>query len=216
SPKACHNFRTHMGAANSNHFLPQAGQAYRHYHKIALQIASECAKTAQALVQRPEFVVVAREGGVEALAYGAFGQHFLQDAWAMGHMWQRWGSPDRVAPFLDSVIVAITSGLIHGAQGVLQDAASWIPDLNAAYWDDALSAWQRGVAWRSDAYPQPQDGAGDLWLSLVEAPVSHFPAQRDQLHMCTAAGLRAIYAATGQIHGTLSPVNLAVEPTSAM
>ena len=86
-----------MGAVNSNHFLPQAYDAYRHYHELAMQHAKTCQEASEAM--SPENRAFHRESlrACErmALTYEAFGQHFLQDAWSMGHMWERWGSPNR-------------------------------------------------------------------------------------------------------------------------
>jgi len=42
SPEECHDFPTHMGPVNSNHFPPQAQAFYAHYHALALDRARKC------------------------------------------------------------------------------------------------------------------------------------------------------------------------------
>ena len=36
----CHSFTGHMGATNSNHFVPQTSTNYNHYHRLALDRVS--------------------------------------------------------------------------------------------------------------------------------------------------------------------------------
>ncbi|MCA9540866.1 MAG: hypothetical protein KC620_18325, partial [Myxococcales bacterium] len=59
----------------------------------------------------------------EALAFEALGGHYLGDAWSMGHMWQRWGTPN-FAPTIDgrvrAQLVAMVSGLEHGWRAVIE------------------------------------------------------------------------------------------------
>src|SRR5262249_4507866 len=41
-PYDCHNYKTHIGWLNSNHFLPQSRKWYEHLHSIALDRAAAC------------------------------------------------------------------------------------------------------------------------------------------------------------------------------
>ena len=43
-----------MGAVNSNHFLPQAYDAYRHYHELAMQHAKTCQEASEAMSPETE------------------------------------------------------------------------------------------------------------------------------------------------------------------
>ena len=38
---SCHDFASHMGALNSNHFLPQAKRFYEYYHELAMSAGHE-------------------------------------------------------------------------------------------------------------------------------------------------------------------------------
>src|SRR5262245_19130735 len=121
---ACHGFKTHMGAVNSKHFLPQAQAFYAYYHQLALGRAAACTAMKDRIVARggrvDTFGSFLDACGREAFVLEAIAHHFLQDAWATGHMWERWGSPD-LLDFTDlpqSLLIAMTSGLIHGARGV--------------------------------------------------------------------------------------------------
>jgi len=89
----CHDFAAHMGPVNSNHFVPQYREYYRHYHQLALARAAECRTLETRLASAAgRFDEYQRECELEALTLEAVGQHYLQDAWSMGHMWERWGS----------------------------------------------------------------------------------------------------------------------------
>lgn len=106
TPQACHAFKTHMGATNANHFPPQSDAWYRHYHDLAMTRARVCTANRTAARQRAQARGEApaqvddnlretwKACEVEALAYEAVAQHYLQDSWSAGHMWERWGSSD--------------------------------------------------------------------------------------------------------------------------
>jgi hypothetical protein len=98
-PLDCHDYKTHMGWLNSNHMLPLAERFYEHYHRLALLRAADCralhddvAGPRPELLSRYESYLLACEE--EAMMLEAVGHHFLQDAWSMGHMWERWGGPE--------------------------------------------------------------------------------------------------------------------------
>lgn len=125
----CHSFTSHMGAVNSNHFLPQASFFYRYYHQLAATRATDCRTMGAALgPELARFREYVLECEAEALSLEAIAQHFLQDAWSGGHMWMRWGSPDLTdypsfagAPRRSTALfVAAVSGLIHGSRAVMQ------------------------------------------------------------------------------------------------
>lgn len=152
----CHQFSSHMGAANANHFPPQSDTWFDHYHGLAMTRAAECTATRKGIwnvepVNRraatdARLAPFFRACEVEALAYEAVAQHFLQDSWSAGHMWQRWGSTDldlvqdlmaqgsggaedtwngldgRFRRLLVAEIIAVSAGTIHGSDPALYEA----------------------------------------------------------------------------------------------
>src|SRR5262245_41870453 len=86
---ACHAFKTHMGAVNSNHFLPQAQAFYAYYHQLALGRAAACKTMKDRIVARggqvDTFSSFLDACGQEGFVLEAIAHHFLQDAWATGH-----------------------------------------------------------------------------------------------------------------------------------
>jgi hypothetical protein len=122
-PSLCHNLYGHLGFTNSHHFVPQAGYTFLWYHKLALESAKECGVIKSKLeenslyAENEEYVKkIIKECEIRTYMYEAFGQHFLQDTWAVGHMWERWGAPD-IATFESkprALLVAATAGLLHG------------------------------------------------------------------------------------------------------
>ena len=132
----CHVYGKWLGAAlNSTHFGDQAEAVYKHYHRIAMQLARRAnAMLAQIETRKQadpsslderEARVFVREAEVEALIYEAIAQHYLQDRWSMGHMWNRWNGPrwdsEPTMSLIDKVQVGLTTGLVHGAEAVLKD-----------------------------------------------------------------------------------------------
>lgn len=143
---ACHAFATHMGPVNASHFPPQSDDFYDHYHALALRRAEACAQNRSFVLMRGEatdarFSDLARECELEALALEAVAQHYLQDTFSAGHMWQRWGGSDVdafepmgasaellarlcTAPTsaadcdrqLRGLLVALAAGLLHGTE----------------------------------------------------------------------------------------------------
>jgi hypothetical protein len=204
----CHDFATHMGPVNSNHFLPQAGRFYAHYHALALARARECKTMRDTLgAAGGRFGDYLRTCEAEALSLEAVGHHYLQDAWSMGHMWQRWGSPE-LADFPSNgddrrdraVLVALASGLLHGARGVLQRLPEWTSyDVN-----DALCAPHPSVEFVTPSgarYP----AIGDDYLELLPplGSGSTYLPQSERLLSCAVSGMREVYAAAGENHGPL-------------
>jgi len=207
---ACHDFSSHMGAVNSNHFLPQARAFFAYYHQLALGRAAACKTLKDRLIagggnanlSRFSLFVIACEQ--EAFVLEAIGHHYLQDAWSTGHMWERWGSPD-LLDFNDlprALLVAMSSGLIHGARAVLQGAADWVHfEIN-----DPLCAPAPAVTFITplDVTPTPAHGLGDLYLAdLLDGNGAHFPKQYLQLFSCTVSAVRQVSRAMGVEPGAL-------------
>jgi len=205
---ACHDFTTHMGPVNSNHFLPQAQGFYSHYHQLALARAGECAAMQTKLgTESSRFTVFLKQCELEALGLEAVGQHYLQDAWSTGHMWARWGSPE-LADFPGgeeegrdrAVLVSLIAGLIHGSRGVLQRLPEWTSyDVN-----DALCSPQDSVQYLHEGVLHK--GLGDDYLAQLPTALGGtgaFSHQATQLMSCAATGLREVYAKAGQQHGAM-------------
>ncbi len=149
--QVCHALKTHMGATNANHFPPQSDRWFAHYHDLAKGRAAECkgqrnqiwgaAPINQQAARDARFASFFRACEVEALTYEAVAQHYLQDGWSAGHMWERWGTttldnfPDvmsaptemsdaamvwdnldpRFRKLLVAEMVAVSAGTIHGS-----------------------------------------------------------------------------------------------------
>lgn len=199
----CHDFASHMGPVNSNHFAPQAQAFYARYHQKALARAAECKALSMGLAASGgRFVAYEKACELEALALEAVGHHFLQDAWSMGHMWQRWGSAN-LAEFPGAsvdekrdraVLAALVSGFIHGARGVLQKLPGWttydVNDAMCAPWPDV-----RFVAHDGTISP----AVGDDYVDELT------PNQQKRFYDCATSGMLAVYQATGMAHGAAAP-----------
>lgn len=119
----CHDFFGWLGALNSVHFGSQAQKMYAHHHENALALARQVAELRASMSEEERDVYhdLLLEAEHEALAYEGYAQHFLQDRWAMGHMWERWGSPDasQVDRYLAShLAIGGVSGMIHGTESI--------------------------------------------------------------------------------------------------
>lgn len=105
---ACHDFARFMGPVNASHFPPLAREFYRYYHQLALTRIRQCKDLApvtqwydtldrnftagfwrRTWSKNDNEVQVCER---EAFTYELFAVHFLQDSWATGHMWKRWGT----------------------------------------------------------------------------------------------------------------------------
>ncbi|MEW5738347.1 MAG: hypothetical protein AB1938_05445 [Myxococcota bacterium] len=207
----CHDFAAHMGPVNSNHFVPQSRGFYVHYHALAMGRAAECASMkAKVAGAGGRFDAFLRACEWEALAFEAVAQHFLQDAWSMGHMWQRWGSAsltdfpgaDDEARRDRAVLVALVSGLLHGARSVLQAVPAWTGfDFN-----DAMCAPWADVRFKTPG-GEVGNGLGDNYLQLI-APFSvnaPYDLQSQTFFSCAASGMLEVYRAAGENHGPAVP-----------
>ncbi len=115
-----------VAGLNSSHFLPQAEAAWAWYHQLAVDDAARCTAMDDALAALAGTDsarrAAVRQCEVEALALEGVAQHYLQDAWSTGHMWQRWGSADIAdwgtsgADMARAVLVGTYAGLIHGSE----------------------------------------------------------------------------------------------------
>ncbi len=161
SVEACHRFELAMGALNVTHFAPLNRQMWKHYHHLAKLRMAECENLAplksqfygdrynlagQTLRYNEPRVSAddteMHECEREAMVYEMFAQHFMQDAWATGHMWKRWGQPtlsgfpdnfsfdgstgpdygaEEVAPRRATIalLVAALGGTVHGAKSII-------------------------------------------------------------------------------------------------
>lgn len=130
SPSSCHDFTGWLGAGfNSSHFGSQAFNNYYQLHNTALWLAGRAKSLREALQNSDapgdldENEAFVKEREMMALAYEGSAQHFLEDRWAIGHMWERWGGPDyRQYQYRDSFWAArevgAYSGLLHGSEAV--------------------------------------------------------------------------------------------------
>lgn len=122
----CHDFLGWLGALNAVHFGSQATRMYAYLHLNAVALARRAAEMRFAMspLERKAYEKELKEAELLALAYEGYAQHFLQDRWAMGHMWERWGSPDPVQEnrrLETHLLVGGIAGLIHGAEAVVRD-----------------------------------------------------------------------------------------------
>ena len=155
--EACHRFEMAMGALNVTHFAPLNREIWSYYHGLAKFRMNECNKLTA--LQGPFYdswigassnykslsgaATEAHECEREAMAYEMFGQHFMQDAWSTGHMWNRFGYPqlgqfpadfkvsdDEIPPQFDpsqsaarraaiALMTGVISGQIHGSKPVI-------------------------------------------------------------------------------------------------
>lgn len=205
-PAFCHDFASHMGPVNANHFPPMAQTFYLASHALALERAAACAALGASLgTQAARFAANVEACAVEALALEAVAQHYLQDAWSTGHMWQRWGSPDLADfPGADgpsrrevAVLVALASGLIHGSRGVLQKLPAWTSfDVN-----DAMCAPDDAVRFQSDLGLLGGVGDDYLWALPPFGGGEAYQGQWSRLLACSGTGLLEVYRAAGEPFG---------------
>lgn len=205
----CHDFIGWLGSLNSVHFGSQATRMYGRYHTLALDFA-ERARVMRARMTAEERLAHAdalREAEHQALIYEGYAQHFLQDRWAIGHMWERWDGPDRTQ--IDdrtmpmSLAIGAVAGFIHGSESSTgsadamssplpgQDAARPMefrhasrPDLPpvSAVGDERLADMLRGAFGKGYGGPdQPLDVRG----------------QRREMLACSKAGWAEVIRALG-------------------
>ncbi len=205
----CHQFEGHMGGLNASHFPPQSQHYYAWYHALAIARAAECNVLATSLGEHAaslERYVLACEQ--EAMLIEAVGQHYLQDAWSSGHMWERWGGP-RPMDFHSAPIASLIgayAGTWHGAKAVM-DPATGIS------WDDPMCApapTGDAVQYLDALTGETEDGVGDIFLDRLQDDPT-YRAQHDALYACSIQGMRQVYSTTAQQHGLLGPATVVLD-----
>lgn len=110
----CNDYFSSIALVNGTHMVPASKSIHHHYHQLALNRMSECSTLAVGLDGFDAYKTDVNEEDIkgswtpvwssndhevhqcerEAMVYEMFAQHFLQDAFATGHMWHRWGYPE--------------------------------------------------------------------------------------------------------------------------
>lgn len=157
----CHDFIGWLGSLNSVHFGSQATRMYGRYHTLALDHA-ERARVMRARMTAEERLAHAdalKEAEHQALIYEGYAQHFLQDRWAIGHMWERWDGPDRTQiddrSMLMSLAIGGVAGFIHGSESSTGSADAMSSPLPG---QDAARPMEFRHASRPDLPPVPAVG----------------------------------------------------------
>lgn len=184
----CHSFQGHLGFLNSSHFLPQAQYFYAWYHRLAVERAAACDDLRQRLgsqAERLSHFVDSCEA--QAFVLEAVGQHFLQDAWSAGHMWERWGSTSP-QPFDGDLvregIVAATAGLLHGSERLLGK-------------EDALCSPAEQVRFVGEgAGGKGQQMLGDFHAHKMTEGDERFAHQLQSLLECSKRGMLEVWDAS--------------------
>lgn len=207
----CHDFTKYMGWLNSNHFNGQTGLFYIRAHGLAMARAAECLAMKTALAgQELRFGAYLRDCELEAQVIESMGQHHLHETLSAGHMWYRWGSPDfDDFPTKERIgragIVALTSGVMHGARGVLESKLPGWVDI-----PDAMCFPTEGVEIGWPGSPDRFPVVGDEFLQEVTSG-SAYDVQYKRLYSCAVNSMREVYEASGQIHGALGPPDPDIE-----
>ena len=201
----CHSF-SRLGVVNSLHFLPQAEHTYMRHHQLAMKRADECKALFEQFSRSGAYSFygsivreMVQQCEQEALLIEAVGQHFLQDAFAIGHMWERWGYPtfgeypdsDPKNRLYRAGAASLLAGMIHGSESVT-DA----PDLMSAG-NHVAVAFDPGFLVQGQT---PYVGIGDIHVSeLLNGAV--YSDQRQLLLSCSQAGMQEVYDRTGMTWG---------------
>lgn len=216
----CHNYSVWLGAGfNSSHFGSQAALSYRQLHQTALWAAGRAAQLRTALEQQDEATQAAfadnvREAELMALAYEGAAQHFLEDRWSTGHMWERWNAPDfRSNPYNNDIgqaaVIGAFTGIIHGSEAVLGQPlplSSPLPSVgilgrdgvNPVEWQWAGSDENAyGVGdYRAEDMFDGRIGAGYGLYANTDWPLN-VSTQRTAMMSCMAASFREVIEAFG-------------------
>lgn len=201
----CHGFRKgHMGSINANHWPPLSREVYRRFHGLAKQLANRCrimesrrATDPSPVAARMRLLVKACQR--ESLAMEAYAAHFLEDAFATGHMFERWGSPTFGRSQVDKLrqsMAGIVVGTIHGARAVTHnhDRAN-MPGPN----DPVSGGGFVEFKWANEQGLHP--GGGDMYLRpCLENAKGWNVSEGEQLApqyrrmlTCVARGFREVY-----------------------
>jgi hypothetical protein len=234
----CHDFQSRMGSVNSTHFGAQARASYAHYHGLALEVAARCRSEASRLPAGDGYTsTVARSCELEALALEVTGQHYLQDAWSSGHMWQRWGTPNFEPTAEGRVrqqVVGMLAGLIHGWRSLAKDYfllsywqddqlcmpgfyANYAPSEEGAHSGELVRYGFAGNAARfaagGDEYLLPCTAKDQSERWAVASPLADSPlrSQHRRLLTCSVRGLAEIYDAGPRTRGARAREDALVE-----
>lgn len=199
----CYAFDGWLGALNSTHFGHLAVETYGRHHAQAMREAQR----ARALRERvdPDFHKDAiREAEDLAMIFEMTGQHFLQDRWAAGHMWSRWGAGEpNGRKIATAQTMALLTGITHGTYAIFQRPDPMgLPSASAsgeaAQWGYPRVNGLGDTIEHTDRF----DGIGDdAWVALrtdqafdIEVDVAF---QREMLMTCAAGGIRSVISAFG-------------------
>lgn len=191
----CMALKGWLGGLNSTHFPPQSARGHAFYHQLALATAQRCAAMStglDGLGYGPDgygevIDGIDRQCELEALAFEGVAQHYLQDAWSSGHMWQRWGSPSPGdwSGRAHAMAVGLVAGLVHGHEPLTGIA-------------DPLCAPHDDVVYVPGGGGPAQRCVGDLYLADVLD--GEYPAQLGQAWACAGGSLDEVAEA---LPGTL-------------
>jgi hypothetical protein len=150
----CHEFFGWLGGLNSVHFGSQATEMYAHHHRNALALARRAREMRETMTdaERDQFSNELKEAELLALAYEGYAQHFLQDRWAIGHMWERWNAPDpqqEPASLPEHIVIGGLAGLIHGSESLVNQ-----------------HRWMEILLTRADPMSSPVAGPGDVAVPM--------------------------------------------------
>ncbi len=219
--QACHGFTAYMGGLNSSHFAPQSEAFYVWYHDLALEQSQYCAEMESkgAMEDHAAYVQACDRF---ALVLEGVAQHYLQDAWSSGHMWERWGSPELsdwdIAGYSApqqlgrAMMVSLLAGSLHGTKGVLDTPDEPLPGI----WDDPMCApapLGSQVEYVDGLDGTLHEGIGDIFFG--EASFTYpelYAAQRTALLSCGALGMREVYEEGGQSFGPLGALSEELDP----
>tara|TARA_R110002073_G_scaffold18767_33_gene69310 strand:- start:13894 stop:17391 length:3498 start_codon:yes stop_codon:yes gene_type:complete len=220
----CHEFMGWLGALNSVHFGTQARDMYAHQHRNALALAERARLMREAMTEaeREVYDEELREAELLALAYEGYAQHFLQDRWAIGHMWERWAAPDpqqQDESLPAYLAIGALAGIIHGSEALVSQysflevllmradpMSSPLPGPGRA----ALPMHYRHVRANGEGPPVPAVGderfqdalVGQFSLNRYQAGASNqsmnVQTQMDSMFECAGAGWAETIRALGQ------------------
>ena len=220
---ACHEYATGwLGSGfNTTHWGDLAVKVYGRHHQIALGRAAK-AKAMDALFRNnagglPDgsrwHARYTAEMELLALYYEAAGQHFLQDRWATGHMFSRWGSPDYEnlpqKNLAAATVAATLTGVVHGSREIFghPDPLN-LPEIDYDIGDDDITPAQ----WRRASNANLYNGVGDFaFKDLLDGRFGadydasdekiHVERQNERMTMCGTEGFRHIISNFAQNGG---------------
>lgn len=221
----CHSFLGWMGLFNANHFGTQSKHMYLHYHELALGLADRARALRELLLASPRALDrtihadYVREAELEALAFEAVAQHYLQDRWSMGHMWERWGGADygSISDPVESAMVGLAAGLLHGSESVtgLADPMCSPTVESGLFGTGATAVPSRFVLGGAELPGMGDHRVKDSFDGFfgVEFGNSDLPvdvkAQRDAMLSCSRAGWAEVIQGFGATQGGFGELGLA-------